>query len=174
MYRFVFNNCNLVSINRRTLGKLEIADQFIYFTPLPDYLQEDIETRDEMKSWSWVTEPILSCAFIIKDITDVRFRRYQQQPISLEISFVDCKKVIISFDSNKDCKEFHRVIRYQSKPPHLKPFLGISPRQVILRTKASYSKKLVTKAWVNREITTFDYLLALNSIAGRSFADLTQ
>ena len=43
-----------------------------------------------------------------------------------------------------------------------------------MKTKASFNKKLVTKAWVSREITTFDYLIALNSVAGRSFSDLTQ
>jgi hypothetical protein len=171
---YSFKNCYLVHLNGKTLGDIELLNESITFSAAASHLQDEIETRDEMQSWSWVTEPIQTCTYEVKEITDMRFRRYQQQPLSLEVLFAGCKSAVIAFASREDCKEFHRLVRYQFKPPFLKPFLGTAPRQVILRTKASYNKKLVTRAWVGREITTFDYLIALNSIAGRSFSDVTQ
>jgi hypothetical protein len=30
----------------------------------------------------------------------------------------------------------------------------------------------LTEAWMNREITNFDYIMKLNTIAGRTFNDL--
>ena len=35
-------------------------------------------------------------------------------------------------------------------------------------------KKELTKKWVNGYISNFDYLMSLNTLAGRSFNDLTQ
>lgn len=32
----------------------------------------------------------------------------------------------------------------------------------------------VSQKWVNREITNFDYLMQLNTIAGRTYNDLSQ
>lgn len=171
---YVFKNCYIVRTTGRTFGDLEIQNETIRFSAASDHLQEEIETREEMSSWSWVTEPLGSCSFPIGDLASMRFRRFQQQPLSLELMFTDFKTVILTFDTSKSCKEFHKVVRYTFRPPHLNAFLGVSPRQVILKTKASFNKKLVTKAWVSREITTFDYLIALNSVAGRSFSDLTQ
>ena len=90
-----------------------------------------------------------------------------QQPISLELTFVDCTSAIFAFDSPKSCKEFAKVLRNVFRPRALRPYVGMKPMQVLGKTKTSFDKKLVTKAWLSRDITNFDYLLALNDIAGR-------
>ena len=46
---------------------------------------------------------------------------------------------------------------------------------LVLQPLLIYLKQPVTQAkWINREISNFDYLMALNTIAGRSYNDLSQ
>ena len=53
------------------------------------------------------------------------------------------------------------------KPPNLYWTGAKSPAELL---KASG----LTQKWVNREITNFDYLMQLNTIAGRTYNDLSQ
>lgn len=42
------------------------------------------------------------------------------------------------------------------------------------RDLENYCLSLFTQKWVNREISNFDYLMQLNTIAGRTYNDLAQ
>ena len=53
------------------------------------------------------------------------------------------------------------------KPPHLYYTGSRSPAQLL---KASG----LTQKWVRREISNFEYLMQLNTIAGRTYNDLSQ
>ena len=174
-----FKNCFLVTTSGRTKGEIEIKGSSPYtvsFFAAGKAFQDDDLTayRDGGNSWAWVNEPTTSTSFDVSSLLTMRFRRYQQQPLSLELSFNDNNSCIFAFDSQKSCKEFHRVVRYVCRPPLLRPYLGMKPMQVLLKTKSSFNRKWITRAWVSRDISTFDYILALNEVAGRSFGDLTQ
>lgn len=54
------------------------------------------------------------------------------------------------------------------KLPNLQSLLGISTPEEILKASG------MTNKWVNREISNFDYLMVLNTVAGRSYNDLSQ
>jgi hypothetical protein len=54
------------------------------------------------------------------------------------------------------------------KLPNLQSYVGISTPADLLKTTG------MTNKWVNREISNFDYLMVLNTIAGRSYNDLSQ
>ena len=43
-----------------------------------------------------------------------------------------------------------------------------------LNPKTVFRKSKMTDLWKKRKISTFEYLIAVNRIAGRSFNDLTQ
>ena len=64
-----------------------------------------------------------------------------------------------------------RLIRCLDNLPHHKAtnvkHFGLSPQQLIRNTPW-------TRQWINREISNFEYLMRLNTIAGRSYNDLTQ
>ncbi|GMH88997.1 hypothetical protein TL16_g11325 [Triparma laevis f. inornata] len=153
---YTFKNSYLVSTISRTLGDIEVKREgkkdVINFIMADKSLQRDpiVEVRGDTASWAWVTEPNESVSFNVKLLQSIRFRRYMQQPISLELAFADCTRLIFAFDSAKNCKEFHRVLRNVFKPKGMKPFLGMKPMQVLLKTKTSFNKKLVTKAWTQR------------------------
>ncbi len=54
------------------------------------------------------------------------------------------------------------------KLPNLQSFIGITTPADLLKATG------MTNKWVNREISNFDYLMVLNTIAGRSYNDLSQ
>lgn len=59
--------------------------------------------------------------------------------------------------------------QYLLHPARGSPFLLItSTRESVLMNLMSFQK------WVNREISNFDYLMQLNTIAGRTYNDLAQ
>ena len=54
------------------------------------------------------------------------------------------------------------------KLPNLQSYAGILTPDDLLKSTG------MTIKWVNREISNFDYLMVLNTIAGRSYNDLSQ
>ena len=62
-------------------------------------------------------------------------------------------------------KTYSRILNL--KPPNLYYTGAKSPADLL---KAS----TLTSKWVNREISNFDYLMQLNTIAGRTYNDLSQ
>ncbi|CAI5475939.1 unnamed protein product [Closterium sp. Yama58-4] len=62
----------------------------------------------------------------------------------------------------------HRAIEH-ANPPHLQHHF--SPT---LRPEKMLERLQLTERWIRREITNFDYLMQLNTLAGRTFNDVTQ
>ena len=54
------------------------------------------------------------------------------------------------------------------KLPNLQAYVGINTAADLLKSSAATIK------WINREISNFDYLMLINTIAGRSYNDLSQ
>lgn len=54
------------------------------------------------------------------------------------------------------------------KLPHLITYNNVTSASDLLRATGATIK------WINREISNFDYLMMLNTIAGRSYNDLSQ
>ena len=72
----------------------------------------------------------------------------------------------LNFSSNKRRnKVFTKII--SQRPPNMVPNTGRSPKDLL---KSSG----LTQKWMNREISNFEYLMHLNTIAGRSYNDLSQ
>uniref|UniRef100_A0A4W3H7K3 BEACH domain-containing protein n=1 Tax=Callorhinchus milii TaxID=7868 RepID=A0A4W3H7K3_CALMI len=62
-------------------------------------------------------------------------------------------------------KVYSRILG--TRPPNLFYFGSRSPQELL---KASG----LTQKWVQREISNFEYLMQLNTIAGRTYSDLSQ
>lgn len=84
----------------------------------------------------------------------------------MELFFNDGTASFFAFTSTKSRDDFHIVLRNLNLP-NLTPFLG--------KTAAErYAKDDSTRRWINREISTFEYLMRLNRLAGRTYNDLAQ
>jgi len=99
-------------------------------------------------------------------------RRYQLQQNALEFFDTNKHGTLIAFDGNGEREEVLGKI-LQSKLPN-------SIFSSTYGTYVSYSKVManlkikIENQWVNGKISNFDFLMQLNSLAGRSFNDLTQ
>ena len=99
-------------------------------------------------------------------------RRYQLQQIALEFYDSHSNGTFIAFSSNKEREEVLNVLLHSSLPNSIfSSGQGTSPNYDKFM-KSLRSK--ITNQWVQGKMTNFDFLMQMNSFAGRSYNDLTQ
>ncbi|KAG7394868.1 hypothetical protein PHYBOEH_004521 [Phytophthora boehmeriae] len=86
----------------------------------------------------------------------------------LEIYFVDGSSCLFGFESNGEADLVYATLK-ERKPPCLAKW-----GKRLLTTERMFSKSKWTEMWVRREISNFEYLMALNASAGRSYNDIAQ
>ncbi|MQL97976.1 hypothetical protein Taro_030667, partial [Colocasia esculenta] len=95
-------------------------------------------------------------------------RRYLLRRSALELFLVDRSNFFFDFGSVEVRKNAYRAI-VQARPPHLNNiYLATQrPEQLLRRTQ-------LMERWSRWEISNFEYLMELNTLAGRSYNDITQ
>ena len=118
--------------------------------------------------------------FAYEDIREVHNRRYLLQEIAMEIFANDGRNYLLVFQRKCRNKVYERLIA-------LTPDLNDSASQSIAGQRRSTNieqntsilnaligEKSVVQRWERGEITNFQYLMFLNTLAGRSYNDLMQ
>jgi hypothetical protein len=118
--------------------------------------------------------------FAYEDIREVHNRRYLLQEIAMEIFSNDGRNYLLVFQRKCRNKAYERLIA-------LTPDLNDSASQSIAGQRRSTNieqntgifnaligEKSVVQRWERGEITNFQYLMFLNTLAGRSYNDLMQ
>lgn len=121
----------------------------------------------------WACQLFPSTQWDVAEICNVLLRYYQLRFVAAEIFTTSRRVVFFNLMDQKTANKFHATLR-RLKPPHMAPMLGRRPSTIITRTLAPGSLLPLSEAWANREISNFDYLMRLNTIAGRTFNDLGQ
>lgn len=103
------------------------------------------------------------------DIKEIRLMRFLLQEIALEIFFKNGYSRFLVFHDCDRKKIFKRFCFFQ---PALKS-KGVTEESVNIR-KHSGGEKTMLQKWQKREISNFDYLMYLNTLAGRSYNDYMQ
>nr|VDC69811.1 unnamed protein product [Brassica rapa] len=95
-------------------------------------------------------------------------RRYLLRRSALELFMVDRSNFFFDFGNTEGRKNAYRAI-VQARPPHLNNiYLATQrPEQLLRRTQ-------LMERWARWEISNFEYLMQLNTLAGRSYNDITQ
>ncbi|WEW56011.1 beige protein-like 1 [Emydomyces testavorans] len=134
----------------------------------------------ETRSWKW------------SDVVSVSKRRFLFRDVALEIFFMDGRSFLITLVSSFARNELHtqlisRAPQTQGASNHSQP--DDTWRFEALRNQESkpqfFGSKLVnafsqgsvhpaTRKWLNGEMSNFHYLMLVNTLAGRTFNDLTQ
>lgn len=99
-------------------------------------------------------------------LREIQPRRYVLQPRALEFFFVDAGSVFFAFADEDTRKRVCRAMSCQ-RTPSLEFARTLSPQRILLLGEW-------TKRWQRREISNFEYLMRLNTVAGRSYNDLAQ
>ena len=129
-------------------------------------------------------EPVLKWAY--EQIKDVRQGRYLLQDRAIEIFSVEGNNTLLALKdkSRRDfvCEKIlplvpqdgassgERIPGVDNPTPRAeRDFLGLG-----LSALPGFGSRTVTQRWENGEITNFQYLMYLNTMAGRSYNDLNQ
>jgi hypothetical protein len=151
-------------------GTLKITNKSIYFTPDP------IEAGDQTKKTS--TEIMLeeelsslrvNYKYQVACVSGIYLRRYRLQDTALELFFnqgVIHQNVFYNFD----LETRNKVVNILS---------AISPRTAVRQYPNMSLNSFLwasgyTEAWLERKISNFDYLMALNTLSGRTYNDISQ
>ncbi|GER41457.1 WD-40 repeat family protein / beige-related [Striga asiatica] len=106
--------------------------------------------------------------WLMSSLHQVYSRRYLLRRSALELFMVDRSNYFFDFGSIEGRKNAYRAI-VQARPPHLNDiYLATQrPEQLLKRTQ-------LMERWARWEISNFEYLMQLNTLAGRSYNDITQ
>ncbi|KAG3179672.1 hypothetical protein PC128_g15840 [Phytophthora cactorum] len=172
--------CRRVVPEGVVLGRLSLCSKHVAFEPqqeLPENAQSvggispgttDFDERSLPSTSVDETAPGLHRCWRWKytHLVGVYLRRYRLRDSAIEIFLRNGSNHFLDFPltTKQRRNEFVRVL--YSFLPRSTPKQW--PGRVIPHLAAT------TKAWQNRQISNFDYLMALNTFAGRSFNDLTQ
>ncbi|MFT7805427.1 neurobeachin-like protein 2 isoform X1 [Arapaima gigas] len=146
-------DCELITIIAVVPGRLEVTTQHIYFY---DGSSEKEETEEGIG---------FDFKRPLSQLREVHLRRYNLRRSALEMFFIDQAHYFINFRKKVRNKVYSRILGL--RPPNLFYFGSRSPQELL---KASG----LTQKWVCRDISNFEYLMQLNTIAGRTYNDLSQ
>ncbi|CAA6657804.1 unnamed protein product [Spirodela intermedia] len=164
--------CVLVTLKRKLAGRLAVMRNALHF--FSEFLVEDlgIVLQNQCKKikrhrrWN------------ICKVKAVHWSRYLLQYTALEIFFNDSvAPVFLNFASSSDAKDVGTLI-VSSRNESLVPKGSSRGKSGLIsfvdRRIAVEMAETARESWRRREISNFEYLMILNTLAGRSYNDLTQ
>ncbi|XP_062854156.1 neurobeachin-like protein 1 [Trichomycterus rosablanca] len=144
----MMEDCELVTMVDVYLGRLEITNQHIYFYDCSTEKEEGVG-----QDFKWP----------LSQIREIHLRRYNLRRSALEIFLIDQTSYFLNFHKEVRNRVYNRMLLLCSLS-----LQGTRSPQELLKASG------LTQKWVNREISNFDYLMQLNTIAGRTYNDLAQ
>ncbi|KAM4698293.1 neurobeachin-like protein 1 [Rhinophrynus dorsalis] len=141
-------DCELITVMDVIAGRLEVTTQHIYFYDGSTEKEEGVGF-----DFKW----------LLSHIREIHLRRYNLRRSALEIFLIDQTNYFLNFKKEVRNKVYRRILSL-----HLPNIYGTRSPQELLKASG------LTQKWVNREISNFDYLIQLNTIAGRTYNDLAQ
>eukprot|EP01038_Epipyxis_sp_PR26KG_P008120 gene8120-10998_t len=163
-------------------GLLEVTQKKITFTRLFDgnehnNIPSSKPKRTEVVACEalWACQPFPTTQWSTSEIWNVAQRYYQLRFVAIEIFTTSRKVFFFNLYDQKYSNQFQTILRKVVRPPCMAPFYGRRPKTIINKaTSGVLGVTNITFAWANREISNFDYLMKLNTIAGRTTNDLGQ
>ncbi|OCT63836.1 neurobeachin-like protein 1 isoform X1 [Xenopus laevis] len=141
-------DCDLITVMDAISGHLEVTTQHIYFYDGSTEKEEGVGY-----DFKWP----------LSQIREIHLRRYNLRRSALEIFLIDQTNYFLNFKKEVRNKVYSRILSLR-----LPNIYGTRSPQELLKASG------LTQKWVNREISNFDYLIQLNTIAGRTYNDLAQ
>ncbi|MGH0127040.1 UNVERIFIED_CONTAM: hypothetical protein FKN15_030427 [Acipenser sinensis] len=146
----ISEDCDLITVMDIISGRLEVTTQHIYF------YDGSVEKEEGVGyDFKWP----------LSQIREIHLRRYNLRRSALEIFLIDQTNYFLNFRKEVRNKVYSRMHLLTVGSPNL---YGTRSPQELLKASG------LSQKWVNREISNFDYLIQLNTIAGRTYNDLAQ
>ncbi|KAM6959381.1 WD repeat and FYVE domain-containing protein 3 [Aplochiton taeniatus] len=144
---------------------------------LPPNLHDAIIPRGARQGQSQLKR---TCSiFAYEDIKEVHRRRYLLQPMAVEVFSGDGRNYLLAFQKGVRNKVYQRFLAVvpsladsSESVSGQRPNTSVEQGSGLLSTLVG--EKSVTQRWERGEISNFQYLMHLNTLAGRSYNDLMQ
>ncbi|XP_063308911.1 neurobeachin-like protein 2 isoform X7 [Pelobates fuscus] len=152
--KLVFSeDCELITNVAVIPGRLEVTTQHVYFYDLTS----EKDQTDEGIGYDFKRP--------LSHLREVHLRRYNLRRSALEFFFIDQSNYFVNFKKKVRNKVYSQI-------------LGLhGPNQFVHGSRSPQELLQVsgfTQKWIFREISNFEYLMQLNTIAGRTYNDLSQ
>uniref|UniRef100_A0A7S4NG05 BEACH domain-containing protein n=1 Tax=Odontella aurita TaxID=265563 RepID=A0A7S4NG05_9STRA len=166
-----FDSVVLVTLQTVTDGELLLTTHGLYFHATGDEIS--VMTKEKKSSTSEdgqcsSTSEQRDRRWRLSRLTEVHGRRYMLRAQAAELFFADTRELFINFNGGTSERDkFYAKLRSHCKVPML-----CSPKALVPRTV--FKNTHLTSLWQKRKISNFEYIMALNHMAGRTFNDITQ
>ncbi|OMJ30379.1 Neurobeachin-like protein 2 [Smittium culicis] len=179
--------CSKIMLLHEVYGYLDLTKYYIKWTVIHNNLGQplieyDINTSNLNKHKSTQNNnhnPLVTPAAILNQL-DIDFSYHINDIIEIQVRTVSFKKSALEiFFRNRTSSIFHlselnEVSELYNSILDLNPNLNKIPFSDLNKPEKLVQMSQVTKMWQSGELTNFDYLMALNTLAGRSYNDLSQ
>ncbi|CAG8717115.1 2322_t:CDS:2, partial [Acaulospora morrowiae] len=157
--------CELIVLMSNIKGRLELTSTHLSFLVDRRNLLQELNNI-EQGSLIIDSEMLRDKKWSISDIREIHMRKYLLRRSAFELFLTDQTNYFFNFPEPKDrLRLFNKITSL--KPPSMLNQDTRSPITIFQRSN-------LTERWQRHEISNFEYLMHLNSMAGRSFNDLTQ
>ena len=161
----------LVTAQRVVAGELTLWAHRLVF--VPDVAAWEAEAAAQLERWKAAgsrgerpaDRPPRDKEWELRGLVEVHRRRYLLRPSACELFFRDGPPVFVNLKKKKRRRDFINRLR------------AAVPSAQLTYVAARDLKAHVTRAherWQRRELTNFEYLMRLNTLAGRTYNDLNQ
>eukprot|EP01083_Nonionella_stella_P082007 226255_1 len=106
--------------------------------------------------------------WFLDELREIYYRRYQLRNCAFELFFSDDTSWLFNLYSQEERNAMFGAIM------GLSPSNLIESKEFFQKPKKAIKSSQIHYKWCRREITNFEYIMRLNTIAGRTFNDLTQ
>ncbi len=150
-----YYKCSRITPFMKRDGEIVIGEGHSYFMEdhksLPS--SKHVELNPKNLTWNY------------HDIKEIHKRRYLLKNNALEIFLTNGKTYLLAFETQSERDSVYDKIMSLDLPNRVDYEYEVSGGML---------KKSITKKWTSGLISNFEYLMHLNTLAGRSFNDLTQ
>ncbi|KAK9905588.1 hypothetical protein WJX75_002584 [Coccomyxa subellipsoidea] len=158
-------SCQLVTPKHVVAGTLRLTNLHLQFVGDPPSEEQPLPggTGAEPRSAGAAKPARTHKRWPVSAITELHHARFLLQQSALEIFLADRSNALLNFDGNEAMMETAEKVA------------GASPRIAVFDRKRKIELALkLQQRWQRWELTNFDYLMQLNTLAGRTYNDLNQ
>ena len=177
-------NCEIISqstnaTNPPSGGFFKITKYSVTFVANP--IERNVSGTRGNTEHLWACESFPSTEWGMDQIVTISRRTYQLRNVAVELFLDSRTSVFFNLIEQSVCRKFEKTVCQYMKPYRLIPLgalVGITPSSASDPMSRSSVMDLIVRnlshMWKHRELSNFEYLMHLNTFAGRSFNDLGQ
>lgn len=176
--RLLFSvECELVTFMSVVKGRMELTTKYVYFFDSSPWCLQGTSAAEQGRD-GVVDDgdvPATGCPdrhdfrWSLPQLREMHLRRFNLRRTGIEFFLLDQTSYFLNFGSHRGRNTAYSKVA-GLKPPNLTYSGGGSKSSPADVLKASGW----TRRWVDRKISNFEYLMQLNTIAGRTYNDLSQ